>query len=107
MRHISTCVAQGLVDKGFVTSVHIEETLLGDFFCKFCVYVKATRKPILKACTVEQGEAFGDKIHSDIWGPAPVQKKGKKHYYITGLVFDAAWLMYQGSLFGLWRGVFQ
>ena len=83
MEHISPQVAQDLVNKGFVTSVCIEETLLGDFFCKFCVYTKATRKPVSKMHAGEKDEAFGDKIHSDIWRPAPVQMKRNKHYYIT------------------------
>ena len=26
---------------------------------------------------------FGDEVHSDLWGPAPVAMKARKCYYIT------------------------
>jgi hypothetical protein len=28
-------------------------------------------------------KAFGDEVHSDLWGPAPIQSMGKWKYYIT------------------------
>jgi hypothetical protein len=54
-----------------------------DFFCESCVYVKATQKPIAKTQKGEHVMEFGAKIHSDLWGPAPVAMKGGRHYYVT------------------------
>jgi hypothetical protein len=54
-----------------------------DLFCKSCVYVKATRKSISQVREGECAMEFGGKTHSDMWGPAPVETKGEKHYYIT------------------------
>jgi hypothetical protein len=30
----------------------------------------------------KHAKVFGGEVHSDLWGPAPVESKGGKHYYI-------------------------
>lgn len=44
---------------------------------------KATWKSIPKEREGKRAKDFGREIHSDLWGPAPVETKQKKHYYIT------------------------
>ena len=84
MGHVSAGVAHKLVEKGFVTGVRLEPTPSGKpFFCESCVYAKATRKPVPKIRDGERAMKFGDEIHTDLWGPAPVATKGGKKYYIT------------------------
>lgn len=84
MGHISPEVAKQLVTQGFVTSVKLEKSKSNKpFFCKSCVYAKATRKPIQKICEGERASEFGGKVHTDLWGPAPVTTKGGRRYYIT------------------------
>ena len=84
MGHISAGVARKLIDKGFVTGVRLESSPAGDpYFCESCVYAKATRKPVPKIRNGERATKFGDEVHSDLWGPAPVATKGGKRYYIT------------------------
>ena len=84
MGHISMGVAHRLVDQGFITRVHLESSSSGDsFFCESCVYAKATQKSVSKACEGKRATTFGGKIHSDLWGPAPVEMKGERKYYIT------------------------
>lgn len=74
MGHISPKIAQKLVDNGFVTGVRLEATPSGDpFFCESCVYAKATRKPIPKEREGKRAKVFGGEVHSDLWGPAPVE----------------------------------
>ena len=84
MGHISPVIAKRLIENNFVTGVKLESTSSGDpFFCKSCVYTKATWKIIPKAREGERANVFAGEVHSDLWGPAPVKTKGKKHYYIT------------------------
>ncbi|PPQ83632.1 hypothetical protein CVT26_000950 [Gymnopilus dilepis] len=84
MGHISPSIAQKLVEKGFVTGVRLESTPSGDpVFCESCVYAKATRKSVPKQREGERASEFGGEVHSDVWGPAPVESRGGKRYYIT------------------------
>jgi hypothetical protein len=83
MGHISPGIAKKLVTSGFVTGVRLVSTADADFFCESCVYAKATRKSIPKAREGERAKKFGEEVHSDLWGPAPVETKGGRRYYIT------------------------
>jgi hypothetical protein len=66
-----------------VTGVQLETTSDADLFCESCVYAKATRKSIPKVREGERAMEFVGETHSDVWGPAPVETKGGKCYYIT------------------------
>lgn len=84
MGHISPVLAKKLVKDKFVTGVRLTHDDSGDpWFCESCVYAKATRKSIPKEREGERAKEFGGEIHSDLWGPAPVETKQKKRYYIT------------------------
>ena len=84
MGHISPEIAQKLVSQGLVTGVHLETIDSGDkFFCESCIYAKSSRKPIQKVRGGERATEFGEEVHSDLWGPAPVESRGGKRYYIT------------------------
>ena len=82
--HISPIIAKKLIEDNFVTGIRLDFTSSGDpFFCESCVYAKATRKIVLKAREGNRADVFAGEVHSDLWGPAPVETKGKKRYYIT------------------------
>ena len=84
MGHISSGIMQCLVEKEFETGICLEPMLSGDpVFCKSCMYAKATCKSVLKACESDCAKIFGEEVHSNCWGPAPVENKGGKQYYIT------------------------
>ena len=51
--------------------------------CDSCKYAKATHKPIQKSHEVPRASNFGDKIHSDVWGPSPIQTPGHKEFYMS------------------------
>jgi hypothetical protein len=52
-------------------------------YCESCEYAKTTRKAIKKEREAVQASTFGDEIHSDLWGPSPLQTLGGRKYYIT------------------------
>ena len=82
--HISPVIAKKLIEDKLVTGVRLKYTSSGDpFFCESCVYAKATRKSIPNEREGNRATSFAEEVHSDLWGPAPVETKGKKRYYIT------------------------
>ena len=84
MGHISPESARRLVSQGLVTGVLLDLTdPVRPFFCESCVYAKSSRKPVSKVREGERAAVFGGEVHSDLWGPAPVESKGGKRYYIT------------------------
>jgi hypothetical protein len=84
MGHISPESARTLVSRGLVTGVFLDLTdHVRPFFCESCVYAKSSRKPISKVREGERAVEFGGEVHSDLWGPAPVESRGGKRYYIT------------------------
>ena len=84
MGHISPKSAQKLISQGLVTGIFLDMTdPVKPFFCESCVYAKSSCKPISKVREGEQAKEFGGEVHSDLWGPAPVESKGGKKYYIT------------------------
>jgi hypothetical protein len=84
MGHTSIQVIRDLIRHGMVTGVHLEYTLAATpFFCKSCVYGKATRKSVPKICEGKHLTVFGGEIHSDLWGKSPVESKGGKNYMNT------------------------
>src|ERR1700678_4407793 len=84
MGHISPESARRLVSQGLVTGVLVDPTgPVRPFFCESCTYAKLSRKPISKVREGERATVFGGEVHSDLWGPAPVESRGEKRYYIT------------------------
>ena len=82
MGHIAPEAAKRMISSGAVEGIEIDSS--ADLkSCNSCEYAKATRKPIQKAREKPRASAFGEEIHSDLWGPSPVQTAGKREYYVT------------------------
>ncbi|KIK75442.1 hypothetical protein PAXRUDRAFT_55533, partial [Paxillus rubicundulus Ve08.2h10] len=67
VKHQSTNTL-GMVEGVCLNLLH---TTMGQ--CEACEYVKATCKPIGKEHEPTCCETFGDKVHTDLWGPSPIQ----------------------------------
>ncbi len=73
---------RSLVRNNAVTGLHIIDDG-SPFFCESCEYAKATRKTIRKERTAPLASAFGEEIHTDLWGPSPLLSLGSHKYYVT------------------------
>jgi hypothetical protein len=82
MNHISKTIAKRLVSKGFVTGIRLDLTV-PDKFCESCAHAKSTCKPIPAEHEGKRATAYGEEVHSDIWGPAPVEAHGGCRYAVT------------------------
>ena len=80
--HVSPERVRLLVERGLVEGVSIEADS-GPTTCESCEWAKDTRKRVAKVRDGERCAAVGDEIHSDLWGPAPVETIGRKRYYIS------------------------
>jgi hypothetical protein len=80
--HVSHERAKVLVKKGLVEGVELspdDEVTV----CESCESAKAVRKAIVKVREGGRCPAVGDEVHSDLWGPAPVESINHKSYYVT------------------------
>ena len=83
LSNISATMIHDMLAKGMVTSMklHPDHTTMGQ--CKACEYGKAMRKPIGKDREPKRCERFRDEVHTNVWGPSPMQTPAKKTYYVT------------------------
>ena len=72
-----------MLAKGMMTGVMLDpdHSSIGQYAA--CKYGKATHVPIRKAHDPQHTKNLGDKIHTDIWGPLPIQTPGKQSYYCS------------------------
>jgi hypothetical protein len=80
--HISANAIRDLAHANAVTGLHIIDPS-STISCNSCEHAKATHKTIRKQSTTSCTQAFGNKIHTDVWGPSRVVTLGGRHYYIT------------------------
>ena len=80
--HISADSIRDLIRANAATGLHPID-LHSPISCDSCEHAKATRKIIRKSTINPRAQAFGDEVHTDVWGPAPVKTIGGRRYYIT------------------------
>jgi len=80
--HVSLDTIRSLICNNAVTGLHIIDDG-SPFFCESCEYAKATRKTIRKEQTAPLASAFGEEVHTDLWGPSPLLSLGSRKYYVT------------------------
>ena len=66
--HISINTIHALYWAGSITGIYMVDNF-PPFICNFCEYAKMTCKPIQKECVAPLAQFFGDKIHTNVWGP--------------------------------------
>jgi hypothetical protein len=81
MGHISFAATKAMITKGMVEGIEITSSP-DNTFCETCVKAKITQQPFPDQLN-SRAIKYGERIHTDVWGPAKVQSLGKKQYYVT------------------------
>jgi hypothetical protein len=80
--HIAVESTRKLVTSSAIIGVKLD-TNSPEMDCDTCIYAHATRLPIPKVRNSPSGQAFGDKIHTNVWGPATISTCQNWRYFIT------------------------
>jgi transposase InsO family protein len=80
--HTSADSIRSLIRHHAVEGVELIEDS-SPFYCESCEHAKTTRKPIKSERTGGQASAFGEEIHSDLWGPSRTTTLSRCPYYVT------------------------
>jgi transposase InsO family protein len=80
--HVSVDTLRTLVRHNSIEGVSLIDEGTS-FTCDSCDYAKLTRKAIKPERQAPPSTTFGEEIHSDVWGPSPVNSIGGNCYYIT------------------------
>ena len=62
-----------MLKDGTVSGITLDKAHSTMGACNSCEHAKATRKPIGKEGDPPCRENLGDEVHTDLWGPSPVQ----------------------------------
>src|SRR5258707_15477516 len=80
--HVSADAIRELVRSQAVTGLQLIDPN-AQIDCDSCEFAKSTCKIIQKKTEAPHAQAFGDEIHSDLWGPAPISSLGGRKFYVT------------------------
>jgi len=80
--HISIASTCKLVENGAIKGIKLDPDA-PETDCEACIFAHATRIPVPKPCISILALNFGDKIHTDVWGPAHTATAKGKQYFIT------------------------
>jgi hypothetical protein len=80
-----------LLKKGLVTGFEVDEASIPTHTCEACIQAKMAHRPFPKEAE-NRSQTPGERIISDVWGPARVESLGKSKYYIS-FTDDAARLV--------------
>jgi hypothetical protein len=82
LRHISVISAHKLTQSGAVKGIKLDPNA-SKTDCEACIFARATCLPIYKPRVSIPAQSFGDEVHTDIWGPAPISTLKGAQYFIT------------------------
>lgn len=80
--HISIKALERLDAEGLVHGLEIDQSTIPSINCEACIQAKQAHKPFPKEAE-HRSETPGERIMSDVWGPAPTESIGKSKYYIS------------------------
>ena len=81
--HIAPDSIRQMIQDGTVTGITLDKAHKSMGTCDSCEYAKLTRKPIGKLRDPLRQSNLGDEVHTDLWGPSPVQTGRHSRYYAS------------------------
>ncbi|KIK35428.1 hypothetical protein CY34DRAFT_39058, partial [Suillus luteus UH-Slu-Lm8-n1] len=66
--HVSQTAVLNAMKKGLIEGVKLNSTSQPEF-CDICMKAKSKHKPFPKE-TESRAERYGERIHTDLWGPS-------------------------------------
>ena len=90
--HVSYGYLKKMIKDGAIQGLTLDPNRLDEQECTVCMRAKAVRKPIASQRSSERAENFGDLLHMDVWGPAPVQTVNHCRYSLVILDDATRWL---------------
>jgi hypothetical protein len=76
--HISYGAVKHAIKSGVINGIELDDTS-DEVFCDACAQAKPHRKPFPQEART-RAKVFGERIHTDLWGPASVASLGGKWY---------------------------
>ncbi|KAG2108671.1 uncharacterized protein F5147DRAFT_576678, partial [Suillus discolor] len=70
--HMAPSTITQMIHDGVITGINLDVAKKTMDSCESCKYAKAMHKPIRKVQDPPRHENFGNKVHSNLWGPSPV-----------------------------------
>jgi hypothetical protein len=82
MGHIAHQSIQNMIKDEAMTGMQLDKS--EPEFCEACTKAKIKRLPLPKKRSDARAvKKYGDRVHSDLWGPAQVSSIGGKNYFVT------------------------
>jgi hypothetical protein len=81
--HITPEAIRKMLHDGTITGITLDPAHSTMGACKSCKYAKATQKAIGKVQDPPRHEKICDEVHTDLWGPSPVQTIAKSQYFAS------------------------
>jgi hypothetical protein len=82
LRHISVASACKLVVSGAIQGIKFNPDSK-EVDCNACIFVCTTHLPMSKPCISTPTQNFGDKVHTDVWGPVSITMHQVQHYFTS------------------------
>ncbi len=82
LSHIAVTSTCKLVESGAIVGIKLDPGSQ-EADCNTCIYVCATCLPVPKIRICLPAENFGDEVHTNVWGPAPIATHQGRKYFVT------------------------
>ena len=80
--HVGHDAVHKLMRTGLVKGLELDKDSKPSF-CELCEWDKGHWKAIQRECEDDWVKAIGNEVHSDVWGPAPVEMINHMEYMVT------------------------